>query len=121
MPKYLSLESYINALSEDALNMYQAFVDMMSDIDKNIKHQLFAGQIAFYKEETLRRTFHSSPVIVMSFLKDHVNIFASANETFKSQLSEYRFTEKNTMQIKYTDDLNTEILSILFKFSLDNI
>ena len=83
-----------------------------------VKEKLFAGQVAFYIEKNLHKTFHSSPVIVLSFLKDHVNVFASANNKYQIELPEYKFTHKGTMQIKYSGGINKTLLFKLFIESL---
>lgn len=119
MPKYNTLEEYIDTFNKDALECYHSILSIIDEIDLDIKKRLFAGQLAFYIEENLQRTFHSSPVIVMAFFKDHVNIFATANIKFKNQLHDYTFTEKGTMQIQYGKPLHTEILAQLFIESLN--
>ena len=118
MPKYKSLDDYIDTFNADAYAFYIKLKEIINLIDLDVKEKLFAGQIAFYVLETLQRTFHSSPVIVMSFLKDHVNIFANANKNYSEILDSYNFTDKYTMQIKYNDSLNTDVLIRLFKDSL---
>ncbi len=118
MPKYSNLEEYINTFNEQGLNYYNKIKEIISDIDLDIKERLFAGQVAFYVEETLKSTFHSSPVIVLAFFKDHVNIFASANKKHSKNLNNYKFTKKGTMQIHYNKELNKEVLETLFIDSL---
>ena len=118
MPKYNSIEEYKQTFTAEALAMYETLKKLILSLDDRIKERLFAGQIAFYMDETLKRTFHESPVIVLSFFKDHVNIFAHQNETFKSVLHEYTFTEKNTLQIKYNDSINQTYLPKLLMDSL---
>jgi hypothetical protein len=118
MPKYKTLEEYVNTFNESALIFYEQIQQIISTIEFNVQQRLFAGQVAFYVEENLKKTFHSSPVIVLAFFKDHVNVFASANETYRTQLPHYTFTEKGTMQIYYSEELKKEILKKLFTDSL---
>ena len=118
MPKYRNLEEYVNTFTQDALKYYNEFVSIMDDLDLDVKVRLFAGQVAFFVEENLGRTFHSSPVVVMAFYKDHVNVFALANLKYEDKLPENKFTVKGTMQISYKTALNKEILSRLFNDSL---
>lgn len=118
MPKYDSLEEYIETFKTEAKNCYIDLGNIIKNIKLDIKEKLFAGQVAYYVEDTLRSTFHSSPVIVMSFFKDHVNIFANANERYQSQLSTHKFTKKNTLQIFYGNAIDSNILTNLFKDSL---
>ncbi len=117
MPKYNDLNQYILTFNDEAKKYYFKIKDLINEIDLDIKEKLFAGQVAFYVEETLKRTFHESPVIVMAFFKDHVNVFASGNIIFKDKLP-YKFTNKGTMQIYYDKDLDHEILKELFMESL---
>ena len=118
MPKYKTLEEYIDTFNEQAVECYNELLSIIQLMELDVKQRLFAGQVAFYLDETLQRTFHSSPVIVMSFYSDHVNIFASANIKYKNQLAEYKFTNKGTMQIYYNKRINSPILSKLFTESL---
>ena len=118
MQKFNSLEEYISTFNDDALRFYDKLEDIIMCIDLDVKKKLFAGQVAFYVEENLHKTFHSSPVIVMAFFKDHVNIFANANKEYSRTLDLYNFTDKYTMQIKYTDKILDDILLNLFKDSL---
>lgn len=118
MPKYASLEDYLATLNEEALNLYARLKQFVMSLDDEIEERLFAGQVAFYKEATLSKTFHESPVIVMSFYNDHVNVFAMANLKYKAVLPEYKFTSKGTMQIYYHQRLNHTHLAPLFIESL---
>lgn len=121
MAKFQTLDVYLDSLNDQAIKYYQTFLDIMNDIADHVKVRLFAGQVAFYIEENLKRTFHSSPVVVMAFFKDHVNIFASGNIKYKDLLSKYTFTEKGTMQIYFDQEINRMILKDLFIDSLNNL
>ena len=88
MPKYNSLSDYVKTFNSDAKRCYQDLKDIIQSIDLEVKVRLFAGQVAFYDERTLKRTFHSSPVIIMAFHKDHVNVFATANVEYKEAYTE---------------------------------
>lgn len=118
MAKFNSLQEYLDTLNVDALNCYKQLVDIINSIDLEIKQKLFAGQIAFYIEKNLNKTFHSSPIIIMTFFKDHVNIFAKANISYMDLLSSYNFTQKGTLQIDYNKKMEKDILIDLFKESL---
>lgn len=118
MPKFNSLNEYIDTFNESALKTFEEILSIIDLVELDVKKRLFGGQVAFYVDENLNHTFHSSPVIVMSFLKDHVNIFANANKDYMEKLKTYKFTDKGTMQIKYTSKLVKEILLCLFKDSL---
>lgn len=121
MPKFQTLEAYLDSLNDQATKYYKTFLDIMNDIGDHVKVRLFAGQVAFYIEENLTRTFHSSPVVVMAFFKDHVNILASGNVKYKDQLHDYSFTEKATMQIYFDQAIERVILKGLFIDSLHNL
>ena len=118
MPKYQTLAEYIATFSPDALRCYHDIKSIVMNSEEDVQERLFAGQVAFYVEATLKHTFHSSPVIVMAFFATHVNVFALANVTFKEQLPLYKFTDKGTMQIPYNVPLNKAILQDLFAASL---
>lgn len=118
MPKYHNINEYIETFNSDAVNYYNNIKQVIINSDEHVKERLFAGQIAFYKEKTLKKTFHSSPVIVLAFFKDHVNVFASGNSIYKDSLPMYTFTEKDTMQIYYDTPLEEDILKKLFSESL---
>ena len=118
MSKFNTLQEYIDTFNIDALDCYNHLIKIIDSIDLDIKQRLFAGQIAFYVESNLNKTFHSSPIIVMNFFKDHVNIFAKANVHYVNKLKIYTFTEKNTLQISYSNKLEKDILYNLFKESL---
>lgn len=117
MATYSSLEEYLDSLSNEAIAYYKKVKSVINGIPLPIKERLFAGQVAFYLEEHLQRTFHRSPVIMMAFYKDHVNIFASANTTYKKRLPQYKFTSKDTLQL-YFDKPIDPILHQLFADSL---
>jgi hypothetical protein len=118
MPKYQTINDYLDTLNNDALNVYHDMKKCILSLDESIKERLFAGQIAFYIEQNLKRTFHESPVVILTFFKDHVNVFASKNMEYKEQLKNYKFTNKGTMQIYYNMVLEEELLSELFIKSL---
>lgn len=118
MAKYNTLQEYIDTLNENSKKMYISIRNMMFSLDKEMKERLFAGQVAFYIEKNLKNTFHESPVIILAFFKDHVNIFAKENVKFKKFLKEYKFTNKGTMQIYYDKELDTTYLPTLFWESL---
>lgn len=118
MSKFHSLEDYVDTFNVDAKEMYEKLRDLIWSTGNDVKERLFAGQVAFYIDANLGKTFHESPVIIMSFLKDHVNIFASASLSYKDYLSDYKFTEKGTMQIDYDKELDIYHLSRLFIDSL---
>ena len=118
MPKFNTLEEYIDTFNEQAREYYRQLRDIVFSVQLDVKERLFAGQVAFYVEENLKDTFHSSPVIVMSFCKDHVNVFAGANIPYMKQLPEYKFTSKGTLQLQYSAPLNVSILQKLFESSL---
>ena len=117
MPKYATLEDYLHTLNDQAIASYMSIKNIVFEID-DVKERLFAGQVAFYIEKHLKKTFHSSPVIVLSFFDDHVNVFASENMRYKDILTKYKFTEKGTMQIHYDLPLETPVLKELFRASL---
>jgi len=118
MVKYNTLQEYLQTFTSEATIVYNQLKKIIRNVDFDVKERLFAGQVAFYVEENMRSTFHSSPVIVIAFFKDHVNIFASANVTYKKHLTDYKFTDKDTMQIYYDKELNSPILTNLFNDSL---
>jgi hypothetical protein len=118
MAKFNSLEEYIDTLNSDAKQFYKQLRDFILKLDDNIQERLFAGQVAYYIEKHLKRTFHESPVIVLSFYSDHVNVFAMANLKYKELLKEYKFTSKGTLQIYYDKELNNRHLPSLFIESL---
>ena len=117
MPKYQTLSEYIQSLNHDAKKMYETIKSFMMSLDDDIQERLFAGQVAYYKEATLKHTFHASPVLVLAFQKDHVNIFANANERYQKHLKMYTMTKKFTLQIKYDQKLES-ILKDVFIESL---
>ena len=118
MGKFNTLQDYIDTFNIEALDCYNQLIRIINSIDLNVKQKLFAGQIAFYVESNLNKTLHNSPIIIMNFFKDHVNIFAKANIHYINILSTYKFTEKNTLQISYAKKLEKDVLYNLFMESL---
>lgn len=118
MPKYNTLKEYLETFNEEAKSCYTELKMIMEEVNLKVKERLFAGQVAFYVEENLKSTFHSSPVIVMSFYTDHVNVFANAVKAYQSSLQDYKFTKKGTMQIYYHHVLHKNTLLKLFTESL---
>lgn len=118
MPKFNTLDEYLATLNAQSIHYYNALKDIFIHLDMDVKERLFAGQLAFYIEANLKATFHASPVVIIAFFKDHLNVFASGNLTYKSQLTDYSFTEKGTMKIPYDTPLNYHVLSKLFYDSL---
>lgn len=117
MPKFDTLQEYLLTLNQDAIKMYETLKKLIMSLDDRIQERLFAGQVAFYNESTLKHSFHASPVIIMAFQKDHVNIFAQAIETYQAKLSMYQLTKKFTLQLAYKDSIH-EILNTVFLESL---
>lgn len=118
MPKYQTLDAYVQTFHPDALRTYRKLQQIIASVELDVKERLFAGQVAFYVETNLKATFHGSPVIVMAFFADHVNVFASGNMAYRDQLPDYKFTAKGTMQIPYDKPLHEAVLKQLFADSL---
>ena len=68
MVKFNTLQEYIDTFNEDALNCYNQICEIMNFVDLAVKQRLFAGQVAFYVEKNLNKTFHSSPCYCNVFL-----------------------------------------------------
>lgn len=118
MAKFTNLDELYNSLSIDARATYEMLCDVTEQIKLPIKKRLFAGQLAFYLEETLKDTFHSSPVIVISFYEKHANVFASKNEKYQPKLNRSKLTKNNTLQIDYSIEIDRNAIACLFKESL---
>ena len=61
---------------------------------------------------------HYRPSIMLVFFKDHVNVFAQAIKKNKTNLVQYKITDKDTLQIYYDQPLIKDVLIELFKQSL---
>ena len=118
MAKFKDLDELYSSLSKEAKDFYNLLFKSIKQIELPIKSKLFAGQLAFYLEETLKKTFHSSPVVVIAFYADHANIFASKNEFFQHKFIGSSLTKNLTIQIKYVSNINPDDLSNLIKESL---
>lgn len=117
MPKYNTLDEYVHTFNEEAKNFYDHIVKLTKKWDESIQVRLFAGQVAFYKESTLKHTFHASPVIVMAFFSSYVNIFASGNALLKD-CEGISLTEKKTLKYPYKLPIDQDIFYRLFMHSL---
>jgi hypothetical protein len=118
MPKFTNLNELYNSLSIDAKSSFDMFCEVAEKIYFPIKQRLFAGQLAFYLEDTLKETFQRSPVILISLYDKHDNVFVSKNEQYQLKLKGTKLTKKNTLQIDYISPIDYNVLTDLFKESL---
>ena len=120
MPKYHTLDELLKTFNHDAKIFYERMISIAQSCNIHIKVRLFAGQVAFYDEATLKHTFHASPVIVMNFLNDHVNIFASANHHLFKDHQDVKLTDKDTLQYPYRVEVDHHVFQELFTLSLSS-
>jgi hypothetical protein len=118
MKKPTHIEEYIHALSEQSQSLFNELNSLIHQADPNVCVTLFVHQPYFYLPmyETIK--FHYRPSIMLTFYKDHVNIFAHANKKYESQLHSYKLTEKYTLQISFNQPLLKDVLIRIFKESL---
>ncbi len=118
MNKPKDTNEFTQSLNDKGKTYFSEIAALMREAQPEVIETLFVSQPYFYlpKYETIK--FHYRPSVMLAFFKDHVNIFASANEKYESELSIYKFTEKHTMQIGYDQPLIKNILVSVFRESL---
>ena len=118
MDKPKSIKEYVETLNEQGKVYFYKLDTLIHQAEPDVDETLFVHQPYYYLPmyETIKS--HYRPSVMLTFFKDHVNIFAHANEKFKLQLHNYKMTEKHTLQIYYDQPLIEELLVVLFKTSL---
>lgn len=114
----MTLTEYLNQLNVDQKRIHDHLKSLIVRVYPDIQETLFAKQPYFYLTKHENIKFHHRPSIMLSFFGDHVNVFSLANQAYREDLPDYGFTDKNTMQIKLSQDLNEEVLSRLFRDAL---
>lgn len=119
MEKSMDLNAYYEALSEQAKPYFRELRALIHEAHPDVRETLFASQPYFYlpKYETVK--FHYRPSVMLTFFKDHLNLFALGNKKYEPELSLYKFTEKHTLQMYYTQPIQNDLLIALFKESLE--
>ena len=118
MNKPKNIKEFTQSLNEQGKTYFSEIAALMREAQPEVVETLFVSQPYFYLPiyETIK--FHYRPSVMLAFYKDHVNIFASANEKYEKILSDYKFTEKHTMQIYFDQPLIKDILVSVFRESL---
>jgi len=118
MNKPRNIKEFTQSLNEQGKTYFNEIAALMREAQPEVVETLFVSQPYFYLPiyETIK--FHYRPSVMLAFFKDHVNIFASANEKYEKILSDYKFTEKHTMQIYFDQPLIKDILVSVFRESL---
>lgn len=118
MEKPVNINEYYVSLNEQEKSFFSALRNIIHQAHPNVCETLFVHQPYFYLPiyETVK--FHYRPSVMMTFFRDHVNIFATGNIKYKSQLPMYKFTEKHTLQIYFNQPIQNDILVELFRKSL---
>ena len=118
MNKPRNIKEFTQSLNEQGKTYFNEIAALMCEAQPEVVETLFVSQPYFYLPiyETIK--FHYRPSVMLAFFKDHVNIFASANEKYEKILSDYKFTEKHTMQIYFDQPLIKDILVSIFRESL---
>jgi len=118
MGKPANLSDYAELLSEQGKVYFTELTALIHEADPEVRATLFVHQPYFYAPRYETVKFHHRPSVMLTFFRDHVNIFALGNRKYEPQLSDYRFTEKHTMQIRYNQPLLHDLLVSLLKDSL---
>ena len=118
MEKPSNLFEYVETLSEQGKAYFHELESLIHEADPEVRGTLFVHQPYFYAPRYETVKFHHRPSVMMTFFKDHLNVFAQANRKYEPLLTDYRFTEKHNMQIRYDQPLHRDLLVSLFKDSL---
>jgi len=118
MEKPTNLSEYSETLSEQGRRYFNELTAILHEAEPEVRGTLFVHQPYFYAPRYETVKFHYRPSVMMTFFRDHVNVFAQGNRKYEPQLSDYRFTEKHNMQIYFDQPLHRDLLVMLFKDSL---
>ncbi|HBY64849.1 MAG TPA: hypothetical protein DEG42_00345 [Acholeplasmataceae bacterium] len=118
MEKPKTINEFAQLLNEQGKSYFREISALMHEAQPEVIETLFVSQPYFYLPKYETQKFHYRPSVMLAFFKDHLNIFAAANEKYEPLLTDYKFTEKHTMQIYFDQPLNREILVSIFKESL---
>jgi len=118
MEKTSNLTEYSESLSEQGRAFFHELEALIYEADPDVIGTLFVHEPYFYASRYETVKFHHRPSVMLTFFKDHVNVFAQGNRKYEPQLSDYRFTEKHNMQIYFDQPLHRDLLVSLFKDSL---
>jgi hypothetical protein len=121
MPITTDYEKYINALNNQAQNCFNQLKSLILDVDPTVNIVLFSKQPYFYLSKFEQINLHRRPSIMMAFYPDHVNIFTMYNVKYKSSLSMYIFTPKDTLQIYFDQTIVDQLLKPLFRDALNEV
>ena len=121
MGKIETIDAFLQTLNEDEKNFYHQLEKLIIKANHEVVSKIFVSQPYFYLEKYDHINHHKRPSIMMSFFRDHVNIFSAHNNAFKQRLSEYKFTEKHTLQIYFNQELIEDTLVELFRVSLESL
>jgi len=113
------LEAYLKSLDPQQKQLHDVLRGLILQVYPEVLEVLFARQPYFYLPEHETIKFHHRPSIMLSFFGDHVNVFTLANRFYEEQLSNIKFTEKHTMQIRVDQHLDQETLKCLFRDGLE--
>lgn len=115
----MDLDAYRDSLYPEGQSLFDQLKNYMLEASEDTISTIFVKNPYFYlpKYEDIKP--HHRPSVMLVFFKDHVNIFAQANEKYQSNLPQYQFTEKHTMKINYDQTLDRTLIQI-FKESLNS-
>jgi hypothetical protein len=118
MGKPVDLKEFYEKLSIEGKLLYDQLEMLIDKAQPDVCKMLFVSNPYFYlkKHEAIKP--HHRPSIMLVFYKDHVNIFAEANQKYESALNSYKLTDKYTLQISYDQLLLEDVLVSIFKDSL---
>jgi hypothetical protein len=119
MEKPKTIQEFEDQLSPIQKQYWTAIRALIWNAQPEANETLFANQPYYSLPKYQAINFHRRPSIMLALFKDHVNVFAAENRNFRDRLPGYRFTEKHTMQIWFDQELQNELLTELFRRSLD--
>ncbi|MDE6618842.1 MAG: DUF1801 domain-containing protein [Clostridiales bacterium] len=95
--------------SEEIRDLFSRLNDLVFAAVPTVQTKLWAGLPSYYVGEKFVRLIP---------FKDHLNIEAAALINHKAQLSNYKFTPKNMLQINIGQSISYEILTKVFAETL---
>lgn len=98
-------EEKTSKYSQEIRDLFSRLNDLIFAAVPTVQTKLWAGLPSYYVGEKFVRLIP---------FKDHINIEAAALVNHKAQLSDYKFTPKNMLQINIGQSIPYEILTKVF-------
>lgn len=95
----------LNKYSAEIQDMFLTLKNLLLSVAPTAQEKLWAGLPSYYVGNAFVRLIP---------FKDHINIEASSLVEYKLELSEYKFSPKNMLQIYIGQTIPTEILQKAF-------